>query len=91
MNCKQGDLAVIVRSVAGNEGAVVTCLELVGRPAWYMKELPGPIWRVDRILRGKLFNTDKVADIQLRPLRDSDGEDEILRIAGRPLSTLEKA
>ena len=31
MNCKQGDMAVVVRSAADNEGKVVTCLEYVGQ------------------------------------------------------------
>lgn len=91
LNCKQGDLAVIVRSAAGNEGAVVTCLELVARPYWFAGEMPGPTWRVDRMLRGRAFPTDVVADIQLRPLRDSDGEDEVLRLAGRPVGTPQAA
>src|SRR5574337_462291 len=30
LNCKQGDLAVIVRSYAGNEGKVVRCPRLLG-------------------------------------------------------------
>lgn len=84
MNCKPGDIAVIVRSAAGNEGAIVTCIELIPRPVWFMDSMPGPTWRVDKVLRGVIFPTDVVADCQLRPLRDSDGEDEVLRIAGRP-------
>lgn len=30
MNCKQGDLAIVVRSCAGNEGKIVRCLEWIG-------------------------------------------------------------
>lgn len=30
MRCKVGDLALIIRSLAGNEGKVVTCLEFIG-------------------------------------------------------------
>lgn len=31
MRCKVGDLALVVRSFAGNEGKVVTCVKYVGR------------------------------------------------------------
>jgi len=30
MNCKQGDIAVIVRSMAENHGRVVTCIKMLG-------------------------------------------------------------
>jgi hypothetical protein len=30
LNCKQGDMAIVVRSRAGNAGKVVTCLEFIG-------------------------------------------------------------
>ena len=88
LNCKQGDLAVVVRSVAGNEGVVVRCLELTKRPCWFMTKIPGPVWRVDRLLPGRNFPTDIVADCQLRPLRDSDGEDEMLRLVGKSADSL---
>ena len=53
MNCKQGDMAVIVRSAANNEGRTVTCLEYVGlagviqteRGALFMTG--DDYWRVD--------------------------------------------
>ena len=66
MNCKQGDMAVVVRSSAGNEGRVVTCLEYVGSlgiieingEPHYMAS--SDYWRVDRDLNlakrdGRLF------------------------------------
>lgn len=56
MNCKQGDLALIIRSTAGNEGLVVTCLEFVGG-AGYLVHNGKPYkmngdcwWKVDRKL-----------------------------------------
>lgn len=91
MNCKQGDIAVVVRSFAGNEGKVVQCLRFVtsrisfpdGRTralgAWLI-EPPLLDWR------GML--SSYMLDEQLRPLRDNDGEDEMLRIAGRPKEVL---
>lgn len=88
MNCKQGDLAVLVRSDSGNEGAVVQCLRLyVGQLLNPDKTLTATVvaWFIDRnlpTLDGSLCLI--VEDSKLRPLRDTDGEDEILRIAGRP-------
>lgn len=60
MNCKKGDLAMIVRSYAGNHGKVVTCLELVGvadekgLPVKYGGEIitlaKGTWWKIDQDL-----------------------------------------
>jgi hypothetical protein len=49
MNCKQGDLALVVGSLRNN-GKVVTCLELLAAGAEYVEESVGPLWRVDRPL-----------------------------------------
>lgn len=56
LNCKKGDIAIVIKSSAGNEGKVVRCLELVvtGR----VKSADGsrwltyaqgvqPLWRTD--------------------------------------------
>lgn len=85
MNCKQGDLAIVVRSLFGNTGKVVTCLNLL--PAGYgsyAKEL-GPIWETDNhnIVSGLMDGTpmrvsNLISDANLRPLRGSDGQDESL-------------
>lgn len=82
LNCKQGDLAVIVRSVAGNEGKIVMCMRLVLGEKHLFK---GPRWQIDRPLPHSTLGAGwTVADCALRPLRDGEGEDEMLRIAGRP-------
>lgn len=88
MNCKQGDLAIVVRSVAGNAGKIVRCekfvpnLKLVGRDG---RTGSGPGWAIDPPLPGWSGRlTYRAFDSALRPIRDSDGEDEILRIAGKP-------
>lgn len=91
MNCKPGDLAVIVRSLAGLEGRIVHCMRLAdscnfdldGRMVLYDG---GPRW----VLEKPIVNSDgdtlyTYADARLRPLRDSDGEDEVLRTVGRPV------
>ena len=95
MNCKQGDLAVIVRSVSRNEGRIVRCLRLHSSEMFdlddkFINSGPrGPRWVIEgniKSIEGKrLFS---VADAQLRPLRDSDGEDEMLRFAGKPAASL---
>lgn len=54
MNCKQGDMAIIIRSQAGNEGKVVTCMEYVRGPMLYESKgklcalTAGDWWRTDR-------------------------------------------
>jgi hypothetical protein len=87
MNCKQGDLAVFVRSEAGNEGVIVRCLRLATTKELADNLFPVdvPRWVVDRGINttwGRFlpFASDK----SLRPIRPGDGEDEMLRIAGKP-------
>ena len=89
MRCRQGDLAVIVRSVAGNEGKIVRCVKFVPdlvlcRPGNTLSPaLPG--WRVDPPMWSAHGTLSRHAfDYQLRPIRDNDGEDEILRVVGKP-------
>jgi hypothetical protein len=92
MNCKQGDLAVIVRSHAGNEGKLVRCLELIGLRCWF--EADGSVstlwtWRIDTPLfnaEGELF--PDIADDQLRPIRPGEGDDETLSWAGKPVKEI---
>ena len=90
MNCKPGDWAVIVRSAAGNEGKIVRCLELthVSR-GWAFGD--GPRWVTDPPVSGNYTPAIPVLDRCLRPLRDSDGQDEMLRLAGRPVGTPQAA
>jgi len=49
MNCQQGDVAIVVRSKAGNEGKIVTCLRFVGQ---IPGQKPGYTdwWEVDTLL-----------------------------------------
>ena len=86
MNCKPGDLAVIVRSADGQAvGRIVECLRIEGAHS----EL-GPMWRVKTsgkgvvTIHGTLAVFFHMPDSWLRPIRDNDGEDEILRIVGKP-------
>lgn len=87
LNCRQGDLAIIVKSYAGNEGKIVRCLS-PWNGGFIMPN--GDVifadgWVIDLLLpvRHGIY-ARRIQDSQLRPLRDSDGEDEMLRIAGKP-------
>lgn len=87
MNCKQGDLAIVVFSHCGNEGRIVRCIrmlrwdekaELGFDPSW-------PMWEVDTCLMDTWGDESRTAvDAYLRPIRDSEGDDETLTWVGRP-------
>ena len=72
MNCKRGDLAIVVnvinRKHAHRIGAIVTCVEIIcdvwGRTGWVVKP--------------ELEECIGVADTCLRPIRPSEGQDETL-------------
>ena len=84
MNCKPGDLAVIVESSAGNEGKIVRCIRV---SQW--KALLGPngdvsgvVWEIEPPVPGWLDGspTAFALDQCLRPIRDpgDDAKDETL-------------
>lgn len=83
MNCKQGDLAILVRSGSGNEGKIVRCLRFVGEvPGWYGDDR----WETDTILPGCFGGkTNTAQDAWLRPLRgdlldeETEKEKELVR------------
>lgn len=73
MNCKPGDLALVVRSILGNEGKVVRCIR-------WSEKWPG-VWVIDRpigLLDGCAVSY--APDWMLRPIRDpgDDAQDETL-------------
>lgn len=88
MNCKQGDLARVVNSQAGNNDKIVQCLEYVGLRWWlnHDGDRLAPTWRIDRELPPLegFGDDDLIEDSKLRPIRDSDGTDETLTWAGLP-------
>jgi len=93
MNCKPGDLAVVVR--ARNRphllGRIVFCVRLHdsekidadGIMFFAASMNPGPRWVIDPPLE----DLKTIADAVLRPIRDQPGEDETIRIAGLPCTT----
>lgn len=97
LNCKAGDLAIQVRSRVGNTGKIVKCLSIakLGEEiksdcgTSYLiidtEEKEHATWHIEESMKwtdGKFYKATKDSD--LRPLRDNDGEDEMLRIAGLP-------
>jgi len=83
MNCKQGDLAIVVRSDAGNAGKIVTCIRLLNgfRHIAPDGSVSNDIWQIDRPLIGWGGEVScEISDMQLRPLRDpgDDATDETL-------------
>ena len=95
MNCKQGDLAIMVRSAANNEGKIFWCVRFAPLSFWMRKD--GSIrveaaWLVDPPARSfDGFIVEHLADSDLRPIRGGEGADEMLRIVGKPRHILEEA
>lgn len=91
LNCKVGDLAVIVKSTLGQAGKIVRCLEMISPNTdvgggSFFKE---PAWRIDRCIdlvstKYGVSSLPFCMDSILRPLRDSDEPDETLAWAGKP-------
>ena len=85
MNCKQGDLVIIRRpKMPANLGKIFRCIARYDGPWRDNGKEPG--WVLDRPVErscGKAW--PQMADCNLRPLRDDDGEDEMLCIAGLPV------
>jgi len=87
LNCKVGDLAIVVRSRAGNEGRIVRFIELVapetivlGKP---VARRLGALWRTDSLIRfvdamGRYIGeAGFVAASFLRPIRPLDEPETI--------------
>lgn len=106
MNCKPGDLAVVVRCEYTPEmiGMVVTVVRAytgesidgvrwglgADRQRWVIegsRPLPSRGWHGE----GPIFTRQRsMPDSAMRPIRDSDGQDETLRIAGLPAPLAER-
>ena len=75
LNCRPGDLAIVVKSAAGHEGKILTCLRYIGPVPGYSHK---DNWEVDRALPGTLGGMDPIfPDSYLRPLRGDDLSQEI--------------
>lgn len=92
MNCKPGDLAVIVRSADGAAvGRIVEVLMGDGSHSEF-----GHIWRVKSrgkgvvTIHGTLAVFFHMPDAWLRPIRDDGGQDETLVWKDVPLPSITK-
>jgi hypothetical protein len=50
MNCKRGDLALVIEGRENNCGKVVTCLELLPAGSCDVDVAVGVLWRIDRLM-----------------------------------------
>ena len=81
LNCKAGDLAIVVRSQAGNEGKIVRCVRLVGERNILLRDgrmVTSWVWEIDSLLPswgGQVSNL--VEDCLLRPIRPLDEPETI--------------
>ena len=74
LNCKQGDLAIIVSSTCGNEGKIVRCLELLYMDrvtdtdgnTWRFANGPRWVWSIDRSIN--FGNGFDVVQIEAAPI-----------------------
>jgi hypothetical protein len=85
MNCKQGDVAIIVSASQGRAeyiGKILTCIRFVGIGRYAATSRFNDFWATD--LPQPFGVNVHVSDSILRPLRDSDKQDEMLRITGLP-------
>lgn len=95
MNCKQGDLAIRISAVDGcliPVGAIVKVLSWCANSAQNRIGDTGLVrnaqnlWCVE--YNGNAGGEDgiyyAIPDAELKPIRDQDGEDEMLKIAGYP-------
>jgi len=82
MNCKPGDLAIVINSCAGNEGRIVRCIRLT---EYSGQTLPDggrencAVWEIDKPLPDFLgLYGLYIGDYQLRPLRGLPGNEHFV-------------
>ncbi len=90
MRCKQGDLAFVVRSVAGNEGKVVRCATWIGA-VLFDDGVAYDVWGVDGLgnvpvsRRAEFFGCDgAISDCWLHPIRgepEAETVEDVLELA----------
>jgi hypothetical protein len=91
MNCKPGDIAIVISSGewTGINKRILT--ELLGIPVRvtesYIRDSK-TLWRmesdIDLYIGERKHTVVGIADQVLKPLRDNDGEDEIIALVGKP-------
>ena len=87
MNCKPGDLAIVVHTCK-QQGRITRCIRLATEQDVTLQRMyfPNgrPVWVVEHEFQYTFLRATLILDAYLRPLRDSDGEDQILTRAGKP-------
>ena len=88
MNCKQGDLAVVVKATnPQNIGRIVSVLRpWIDSGTWVVRHHGRPA-----VTGIGLYWEPWCFDYELRPIRDIDGQDEMLRLVGLPAGTPQAA
>lgn len=87
MNCKPGDLTIVVHSCK-QQGRITRCIRLAteedaARQGMYFPN-GRPVWVVEHEFQYTTRRATLILDSFLRPIRDSDGEDQMLTRAGKP-------
>lgn len=84
LNCRPGDLAVVVKTLNGEQvGRVVRCVTVVG-DVFFTSGLRATAWVTNPPLIGTTGMATVCPDPWLRPIRDQPGEDETLTWAPVP-------
>lgn len=84
LNMKVNELGIVVKSARGEQtGKIVKCVRLE-RNALFSNGRSANAWETDPPLHDTKGRATICPDEWLRPLRDSDGEDETLTWAGKP-------
>lgn len=87
MNCKPGDLAIVVQSRIGNLGKVVRCIRLAtdaDLKAQKVMSLNEPYWVIEGTLTAMCIVTSEVGEVSvcpdaiLRPLRGNEPETDVV-------------
>lgn len=92
MNCKEGDLAIIIKSDNNNEGKIVRCIKFYPSIDLYCgftnsSGTVANVWEIDRLIPSRSEGgTCHLEDYKLRPIRDQDGEDEMIKLLGKPIN-----
>ena len=87
MNCKPGDLAVIVMAGPKTQhhlGKIVRVVSAHTGRSVKLRDLPHWDYVEPKLKHLDGTEIDWIHDMCLRPIRNNDGEDEMLRITGKP-------
>ena len=86
MNCKPGDLAIVVRSMCGNEGRVLKCIRLLSFAECVQEQhISDFVWETDTpILDSCGDRMCRCEDSILRPIRDGEGNESWFKAAPLP-------